>query len=180
MSIIIRNVADTEDTPTPPLTADGHYYRFEMIADGGWTRVYDDDPDQLLDYLIPGYASLRGPERLVARIRHAVDTQVRLQALINTSYPDAAPTPEQAALLNGPRHIQPTPDLWDCEIPLVLVDAFYRPYTDTPYPLTPDGDIIDDPRLVVLTPSSGTGDYLTSLAIAGAINLSISRDEVAE
>jgi hypothetical protein len=110
MAVTIRNTAATEPPPAAP-TDDGRPYRFEMIYAGGTYRGYADDPAELIGMLVPGYAELgTDAERAEARVRLAMDLQVRLQA--------------QLAVGGEP-------------VPAVLVSAFYEPAGPSPRPPGP-------------------------------------------
>jgi hypothetical protein len=117
------------DTPPPaPTRPDGTPYRFEMIFDGGGWRAYADEPAELLDALIPGYAAMHSPvARAEARIAHATGVQVALQASLNAGQGLDDCTDEERRLLLGPRHEPPAPLVWRAPVPLVLVATFYRP-----------------------------------------------------
>lgn len=178
MSILVKNTSEEEALPAPPLRDDGGYYRFEMITDNGWSRVYDDTTEGLLAHLIPGYLDLDEEARLAARIRHAVDTQVILQAWINQDHADVPRTDQEQTLLTAPRHVQPDILIWSSAIPLVLVDAFYAPFSDLPAPSSEIADVADAPNLWILRPAASEMDYLRSLHETAVITLNIARDEV--
>lgn len=180
MGVLVRNVSNAEDLDglQVPTKADGSFYRFEMVADGGWHRYYDDEPAALVAFLIPGYLDLNEEDRLAARIRHAVDLQVRLQARLNTFFSNAPRTNEEHSILTGPRHKQPDIDTWGCEVPLVLVDAFYGPYTDAPTPISLLSDVAFPPNLWWLRPAEGDMEYLRSLHETSLIDLHMTADEV--
>lgn len=174
MGALIRNINAQSDIDTLiiPRKPDGNYYRYEMVCDGRWTRAYDDTPSGLMNYLIPGYLNLDPEERLAARIRHAVDTQVTLQALINTNVP-GVPTNEEKEVLNGPRHIQPIIEEWSCPVPLVLIDTFYNPFTSQPLPLD-----INEGEIWWIRAGEDDFEYLRSLHDLAVIDLNVSKDEV--
>ena len=180
MPVLVRNVSASEDLSSLqiPTRPDGTYYRYEMICDSGWTRMYDDSVVSLLTHLIPGYTKLDDMGRLAARIRHAVDSQVTLQAQLNVFF---AATPrddvEQQVLLS-PRHQPPAPGEWNCEIPLVLVDAFYSPYSDLVRPVSGIADVAMPPNLWWLRPAAGELEYLKSLHEASIIDMHIAKNEV--
>lgn len=179
MGVMVRNTSEAEpEFSAVPRKPDGTFYRFEMIADGGWSRFYDDDPNGLLDFLIPGYADLDDQKQLEMRVWHAVDLQVRLQARLNEFYNATRRTPDEHKILTGPRHIQPSPTEWVCAVPLVLVDAFYAPYSDVLPPLSPEGDVAAPPNLWWLRPAQNAITYLMSLHEVGLIDLHTSADEV--
>jgi hypothetical protein len=162
---------------TIPSRPDGTRYRYEMICDNRWSRLYDDSVEGLLSYLIPGYRHLDENQRLGARIRHAVDSQVVLQAQLNVFFRGATRSSEEEALLLGPRHIQLEVDTWECEVPLVLVDAYYAPYTDIQKPRSAILDVAIPPNIWWLNPAQGEMDYLLSLHEASVIDLNIAKDE---
>jgi len=179
MGVMVRNVTEaTENVPDIPTRPDGSFYRFEMIADGGWSRYYDDTPDGLLDFLIPGYADLDAEGQLEARIRHSIDLQVRLQARLNSFYSTTRRTVDEQAILTGPRHIQPVVEEWGCPIPLVVIDAFYDPFSDDPRPMSTLSDTALTPNLWWLRPAESAMGYLESLHEVGLIDLHTSVDEV--
>lgn len=178
MSVAVRNTVNESLDIAVPTHEDGSFYRFEMICDGGWTRFYTDSLSELLGYLIPGYTSMTEQQKLEARILNAADYQVRLQAQINAFYvSDPAPTDEEWAILSGPRHVQPAVDVWTCNHPLVIVDAFYAPYSDAPAPVSGDGDVANPNNIWWLRPATGEFEYLQSLHDASVIELHMLKDE---
>ena len=153
-----------------PVRPDGRPYRFEMIHDGGWRRTYADDYTELAAALIPGYAGLDGElARVKARIRHAVSVQVATQAEINLTMGTASCTPAEREVLTADRAVPPAVAQWAAPVPLVLVDAFYAPFTATPRPVaqTPG-------RIFWLSPGTEP-DHLRALAALGVITLSENR-----
>lgn len=179
MSALIRNIAENTDldTLTIPTRPDGSYYRYEMVCEGGRTRLYDDSIVGLLTHLIPGYTALNDQQRLTARTRHAVDLQVRIQAQLNTFFAAYPRTDAENAILFAPRHQPPQTDLWSCAVPLVLVDTFYAPYADLPTPTSELADTDDAPNVWWLRPAAGDMEYLRSLHLASVIDLNITKDE---
>lgn len=180
MTVLVRNktLADRANAMEVPTRPDGTFYTFEMICDGGWSRVYDDTPSGLLSYLIPGYTEMDEVEKIVARIRHAVDNQVRLQARLNAFFETTDRTQTEDDILYGPRHIQPTVTQWDCAVPLVLVDAFYTPHTNVSRPFSGIADVAMPPNLWWLRPADTEIEYLRSLHEASIIDLHMAKDAV--
>ena len=178
MSILVKNTSEESAPAAAPIRPDGGYYRFEMICDNGWVRIYDDTSTGLLDHLIPGYASLPDSDKLAARVRHAVDVQVPLQASLNQNYAESPRTEAEQAILTGPRFVQPTVDTWNCYVPLVLVDAFYQPFSDKNAPASGLADTLDAPNLWMLRPAANEMEYLRSLHETFVITLNIARDEI--
>lgn len=179
MGVLVRNVSAGVDLESfdIPRRFDGSYFRFEMICDSGWSRVYDDSIEGLLNHLIPGYVNLDETQRLAARIRHAVDVQVLLQSQINAIHSDAPRSVSENTVLFAPRHEQPFISEWACEIPLVLVDAFYAPYGDAPRPISTSLDVLFSSNIWWLRPADSEMEYLRSLHEATAIDLNITKDE---
>lgn len=180
MGAQIRNISEAEDItrlqiPTRP---DGSLYRYEMVTDSGWNRYYDDTPTGLLNFLLPGYEHQTPQQQTQTRIRHAVDLQVRLQAQLNAFFHSTHRTDDEHAVLFGPRHTQPAINEWSCAVPLVLVDAFYAPYTDLARPHSPIADVTVPPNLWWLRPAQSDLEYLRSLHETSLIDLNITRDEV--
>ena len=180
MPNLVRNVSAAEDVdnieiPTRP---DGSFYRYEMVCDGGWSRLYDDSVVSLLTHLIPGYTRLDDSERLTARIRHAVDAQVNLQTRLNTFFAASPRTDEEQRVLYGPRHTPPAVAEWGCEVPLILVDAFYAPYSDLPRTYSTIADVAIPPNIWWLHPAEGEFEYLRSLHETSFLDLHIARNEV--
>lgn len=180
MGALVKNTSEAHpatalQVPTRP---DGSYFRFEMIADGGWSRYYDDTPAGLLTFLIPGYSNLQPEERVAARLRHSVDLQVRLQARLNVFFATTPRTAEENAVLMGQRNTPPRVSEWLSSVPLVLVDMFYQPYGDLPKPDSPEPDDDTLPTLWWLRPAEGELEYLRSLHEASLIDLNVNQDEV--
>lgn len=181
MGVIVRNVssAETLNTLKIPTRPDGTFYRFEMIADGGWSRCYDDSTEGLMNFLIPSYSTLSASNKLTARIKHAVDVQVRLQARLNMFFMASPRTESEQTTLTSHRNTQPEITEWSCEVPLVLIDAFYRPYTEIPAPFSPISDVAIPPNIWWLKPAESELEYLRSLHEASLIDLHMIMDEVA-
>lgn len=180
MPVLVRNVSVGDDlsalaVPTRP---DGTFYRYEMICDGGWSRLYDDSVVGLMTHLVPGYTRYDDDQRLAARIRHAVDAQVALQARLNVFFAATPRNNQEQDVLNGPRHVQPNVSEWNCEVPLVLVDAFYEPYANAPRPVSGIADVAMPPNLWWLRPADGDLEYLRSLHETSVIDLHVAKSDV--
>ncbi|MFI7132174.1 hypothetical protein ACIBQ1_41310 [Nonomuraea sp. NPDC050153] len=163
MTVIIRNTSAMEPPPAAPVNGDGRPYRHEMIYAGGTYRGYADDAAELVGMLIPGYAALATDgERATARVRLALDLQVRVQAeLAAGPRLDACGEAERAVVL-GARHEPPAPARWEAPVPLVLVSTFYEPAGALPRPSGPA-------ELQVWLDPADDWTLLTSLHTAGAI-----------
>lgn len=180
MAILVRNVSSAQraDALHVPTRTDGSFYRYELICDGGWSRVYDDSTEGLMDHLCPGYLRMSADGRLAARIRHAVDAQVRVQAQLNSFFHASPRTKSEEEVLNSSRDVQPSLSQWDCAVPLVVVDAFYAPYTDVPAPISGIADVAMPPNLWMLHPAAGELEYLRSLHEASFLDLHVAKGPV--
>jgi hypothetical protein len=177
MSVVIPNTEDEKLDFVVPTRADGTFYRYEMICDNGWSRVYSDTLTDLLERLIPAYGQKDAQQRLTARIQHATDLQVGLQAQVNLSYDDSALTAEERELVSGPRHLQPQIESWDADFPLILVDAFYAPYSPLVVPVSGLSNVQNAPNLWWLKPAAGEFEYLQSLHDLAVVELHMLKDE---
>jgi hypothetical protein len=165
--IVVRNTRGPS-LPEVPMRPDGTPYRFEMIFDGFGYRAYADTLAELCEALIEGYGELTDDRtRYKARIVNAVTHQVQLQAALNAQGDLEACTEAEREVLLGPRHLQPQVASWDCAIPLVLVDVYYKPVGELP---RPGGRSDGHPNVIWLSPATEEV-YLRSLAEVGAIVL---------
>lgn len=179
---VIRNSRGNDEPPQSPLHEDGTRYPFAMQFDGGKFIGYADTPAELLGMLIEGYEDLEHAEQQTARIRLAVKVQVAVQAVVNSSADPAvwdALSGTEKDVLNGPRFEQPhgwaepddeMGDVWDSEIPLVLVETGYAPYTDIDRPISGIADVLNPPNIVWLRPVDEM-EFLTSIADAEYVEL---------
>jgi hypothetical protein len=134
MAVLTRNPREGV-VPDVPHRPDGGLYRFEMIFDGGRYRAYADTVTELCEQLIPGYAELEDDiSQAAARIQHAVRAQVLLQAAIVADADLSGCNGEEQELLLGPRHVPPAIEVWEADVPLVLVDTYYEPLARYPGP----------------------------------------------
>jgi hypothetical protein len=180
VSVVIRNLSLAEDIddlkiPTRP---DGSFYNYEMICDGGWSRLYSDTITDLLSNLIPGYSRLNELNKLAARIRHAVDTQVILQAKFNFYFLKESRSDQEDIILLGDRHLPPQIEFWSTNVPLILVDAFYAPFSQIELPISTISTSNNPANIAMLTPAEGEFEYLRSLVKFSVIDLNISKNEV--
>jgi hypothetical protein len=167
----IRNTRGSAQ-PEVPVKADGSYFRFELIHDGGKYRSYADSAGELCAALIEGYPAGNAQEAAAARIRYAVSSQVSLQASIDAEENLSSCTTAERELLLGSRHVPPEPDVWEADVPLVLVDTYYRPLGELPRPEgRPRGGSGPDSNLIWLSPATEES-LVRSLAEAGVVVLS--------
>lgn len=168
--------AETLDGFALPTKPDGSFYAYELVHTGSGDRYYDDTTTGLVNHLIPGYRDTAPDEQYYARVLHALTVQVQTQAQINMLFMDKPRTDVEHAILTGVRVGQPMVDEWSCEVPLVLVDAYYMPYSNTPTPLSTFGDYDDPENIIWLRPAGDEWTYLMSLQHLGVIEVNLNRD----
>ncbi|GAA3205442.1 hypothetical protein [Nonomuraea roseoviolacea] len=169
-AVVVRNTSAADRPPVAPVKGDGFPYRYEMIFAGGSLRAYADEPGALVAALRPGYDALAtAEERREARLRAALDTQVRVQAELAATGPLEECTAEERAVLLGGRHVPPAPEEWTGPVPLVLVTSFYEPSGSLPRPRGPE-------ELQVWLDPADDWTLLRSLHSAGAIHVAVSQN----
>jgi hypothetical protein len=99
-----------------------------MLHDGGIHRTYAHSVTELLAALMPGYTDATAAKADDLRLRHALDTQVHLQAQLCSAGELKSCTPADRELLVGSRATPPEIDEWHAPVPLVLIDTFYEPH----------------------------------------------------
>ncbi|MGV8847032.1 hypothetical protein [Tessaracoccus sp.] len=155
----------------PPMRADGSPYRFEMRFSGDTRRVFADTVEDLLNTLSPNYAKQSPAGQLASRLHLAVQAQTKVQSWIAFDLlPTVTATPNEQAVLLGHRNTPPDPDQWNCPIPLLLVDVYYRPLGELLAPLTPDGDVAEPANVWWIRPTDPF-EFLISLHNIGFIAL---------
>lgn len=192
-AVITANLPMARDNvaPSPATREDGSNYRWRMFFDGG-ARIADADyPAELLDILIPGYEYITTEEvRLEARIALAKNVQQLARAVIvgGISPEDAEKlTDWEWNVLNYGDDENPDPfgwgegdgeigvekedvvDIWSSDVPLVLIETSYRPFTEIQAPLSNDGDFYDYVRNLIWLRPIEEVDFLKSLSRIGVI-----------
>jgi hypothetical protein len=186
-SVVIRNSREGEEAPVSPVHDDGSRYPYAMHFDGRKFIGFADSPTDLLALLINGYEDLDEQGKQVARIVLAVNAQVAVQAQINAEAMSAgswdALSQVEKDILNGPRFEQPhgwgdvedMGDVWESDVPLVLVETGYAPYVEVDKPISGIADVLDPPNIYWLRPVY-EWEFLESLARTGFIALSEASD----
>lgn len=187
-AIVLANAPEGHTPPDVPRKDNGDLYDYFMSYENGRYLAYADDPVDLLDLLIPGYADSDEDDRIMARIRLALDVQTQAQALVLAAVPqeeiDSLKPWEHKVLVHeggssphgwGAEAGEPveagsgeTVDIWYSKVPLILVDTGYAPFTDVPRPLSALGDTRNEENLIWLRPSDEE-DFLDSLALVNFI-----------
>lgn len=176
--------AHTGEVIAPP-SRSGEPFHYALRR-GGW-RYYAHSAQALLSVLIRGYPPLPagppavdpdqkhlvedensdglGQQRLQARVRHAKGTRTWEQGELVAAAEarlGQLPDPVRTVLLANTQEPPVLEQAWTHEVPLVLVEVAYAPYSDRPCPVG---------NIVWLRPATADG-YLRSLAAAGLILLS--------
>ena len=172
-SVVIANAQEGVD-PSVPRRADGSLYRYEMIFGGFAARAYADTVTELCEHLIAGYAELEEDvAQAAARIEHAVRAQVHLQADILAQHGTLDCTPTEREMLLRSRHQPPVVEVWQADVPLVLVDVYYEPLGPLPRPKgRPHSGGAEGSNLIWLRPGD-EAELVESLTEAGLIVVSV-------
>ncbi len=161
------------DLPTP-LNADGEPFQYCMIFNADTVMAFSDSATELVDLIIEGYLDISEDdvvEQAIARTLFAVGAQVRTQASIMSRANAALATPEELAILNGSRDTPPRLAVWGSIIPLVLVDAFYQPFSDIPRPVGRPRDGGEPDSNIIWLSFADEVEFLTGLNRCGEIQL---------
>lgn len=158
--VVYRADAALGDLVSPKDT--DHRWRFEMIYGGGVWKGHADTPEQLVEALIPGYASITQPAvRAQARLELARVAQAHWQAELIDRFSPENCTPEQRDTLLAVPMTAPQIQTWNAPLPLVLITTDYAPIRPE---AAPTGNVLwIDP--------SGDWELLTTLADLGVITL---------
>jgi hypothetical protein len=138
---MVPDVAATIDiqtghpVPAGPVNEYGEPYAYALLHDGGSAVTYADTFTELVEQLIDGYDQIAWDNTAdadMARGLYLQAVRTRAQARILGSAARGTYTyDEQAAMTE----VIPAPGpVWTCPVPIVLVDAFYEPFTRRPRP----------------------------------------------
>ena len=157
--------------PVAPLDPAGHPYQYCWHDTDRLELVYAATAADLLDEWIPGYLELDEPQRMYARAQHAISVRTGLVAQLAATATNL--TGDQERVLLADLSSLPDIDRWNSPVPLVLLDALYRPYTDRQAPISGiDGDVRDPSNILWLRTASADS-YVQSLAHAGVVQLDV-------
>lgn len=189
---IVGNVRAGEKPLRPPFKDNGELYRYLMYFDSNSKIAYADSLMELYDLVFPGYSEKDPSERLKERIQFALGLQEQFQALlpvttpendweslkdwekkvVSGEYNESKPffvrdfwkeeLPEGVSAEDVPEDDRM--DVWLAEVPLILTDVLYEPFTDYPKPLgRPEGDNI------IWIKASDEEEFLQSLNFSGFV-----------
>lgn len=176
-AVVLRNNTEGDGPIEPPTHEDGRPYRYCMYFHGYSDVLFADEQEELIDGLIPGHNSMSEEDAAYHRIRLAQAAAAQVQAEILAEVDPQTVSEEEWKTLTAPRGIsQPRADWWTCEVPLVVVETGYEPFTDVPRPASGLSDgIADAPNLWWIRPAEEE-DFLYSLHEVGYIRMFINAD----
>jgi hypothetical protein len=161
-----------------PHKEDGARYRYEMLFAGQTRRAYADDATSLVAALLgETYTDLDDQERLSARVRFGTGLLSPLQASALEGFDVSALSADEQALLFQPRHEPVVAEEWASEVPLVLLDVHYAPFSDIPAPLSSVEQGLS-PRNLLWVRVADEMDLILSLDRIGYITVGESTDFV--
>lgn len=176
-AIVVSNTTEADESGLDvPVKEDGTPYRFEMLFNGLVDRAYADAAEDLLGCMIHQYLHMTPGERFAARLAHAVRTQTTVQADINWHHNNLVGcTPDEVSILTSTRANPPEVREWSSEVPIILVDVFYKPIGSLPHPVSTLADVTNPPNVFWLRVEDEY-EYLVSLASVGFIELHLHAD----
>lgn len=185
---IITNNRATRDAfvPPPTINEEGVPTQWRMFYEGGSHIADADALEDLIEVLIPGYATLiSAANRTFARTTYMQEVRGNLRARILAGIPteewDALSEGEKSALeWDGEfdpdfRDTDGAPFVWKSDIPLVLLEADYAPYEPLKTaPLSKYGDheVVDN---ILWLRSSTEQAFLVTLSYSGVIDFGTPR-----
>lgn len=189
MSVVIssnnRKHRDTR-APAPAVHQDGSNFEWRMFFDDNQRIADSDTTTELLDILVPNYVGMDSNEKRNARHVLAREVQILARALSLASVDASVVEDWEWEVLTYGEGENQDPygwgdgsgvigvsdedviDLWSNDVPLILLDTSYYPYTSVPAPLSSEGDYIDVKNIVWLRPDNELG-LLRSLSRIGYI-----------
>ena len=170
-AVVLRNNVEADGPIVAPTHEDGTGYRYCLYFNGYATVAFADSYLDLLDALIPGYADLSEEDAAFERIKLAGGVAAVVQAEILAQVDREDIADEDWAVLIAPRlGAQPRADWWTCEVPLIVVETGYEPFTDVPRPASGLSAAADAPNLWWIRPAEEE-DFLLSLHEIGFVRL---------
>lgn len=175
MAAVLTRNPDAEEKIVDPVKADGSRYRYEMIFEGGRSRAYADTAIELVDALVPGYEAMDEEGRTRARVSYASSLLAPVQATVLQRVDQTAIPEAEKRVLLQPRFEPVVVEEWSSEVPLVLLDVHYQPYSDIAAPVS-TLESGGDPRNLIWLRAADDLSLVLSLDRAGLISLGESTD----
>lgn len=173
---ILRNNLAIGDAVAPPATlnANGEPVQWRIFFDDLSKIADSDNLTDLVAVLIRGYAELDEKEQLEARIEKLLNVKMNVQTNIYANLyahqENALTDEEKMLLLNGQydldfREADGQPLVWTSKTPLVMIDMFYEPHTQTVAPVSSP----EQPNNIIWLQGETELDFLLSLHKIGLI-----------
>lgn len=177
---VVKNSFTGDEPILAPLKEDGNGYRYCMYFNGDADAAFADTYLELIEMLLPGYSSLEEEDQDVARIQFAQTAAASVQAMILAELEEDQVTPEEYEILSVSRQLpQPEVRFWKTDVPLVVVETSYTPYTEVPPPSSALGSTRDVPNIWWIRPTEEE-DFLISLHEVGIIRLMENIEPISE
>lgn len=129
--LILKNAPSEEGIIDTPLNQYGNQYSFCMFFNNENEVAFADTYPELLEALIPNYLTQDENNQEYLRIKLAQQAAAEIQAEILYSIDLKELTPKEKQILTHPKHLHQIPiEWWTSEIPVVVVETAYQPYTD--------------------------------------------------
>lgn len=169
--VIVQNNLEIDGPVAAPVHDDGKGYRYCMYFNSDIDVAFADTYEELLDVMIPGYSEMSEEDQVFHRIKLAQTAAAQTQAMILASLEDNEVTDEEYQVLSAHRGLpQLRADWWTSEVPLVIVETSYQPFTDVPRPASALSATADAPNLWWVRPVEEE-DFLISLHEIGFVRL---------
>lgn len=171
-TVQVKNNAAGEGPVLAPLHDDGSSFPYCLYFNSDAEVAFADSIEELLDVLLPGYLTADDDARDLMRIRLAQAVAAQVQAEIIFDVDRSQLSDKEWEIINAPRQLaQPAVGWWSSEIPLVVVETAYAPYTSVPPPASSIADgLADAPNLWWIRPAEDE-DFLISLHEVGYVRL---------
>lgn len=170
-TIVVQNNLEIDGPVAAPVHDDGRGYRYCMYFNSDIDVAFADAYEELLGVMIPSYGEMSEEDQVFHRIRLAQTAAAQVQAAILASLEEGEVTDEEYQILSAHRGLtQPRADWWTSQVPLVVVETSYQPFTDVPRPASAISATADAPNLWWIRPTEEE-DFLISLHEVGFIRL---------
>lgn len=129
--IILKNSPSEEGIIETPLNEYGNQYSFCMFFNNESEVAFADTYPELLDALIPTYLNQDENQQEYLRIRLAQHAAAEIQSEILYNIDLNNLTPQEQKILTHPKQLPQLPiEWWSSDIPVVIVETAYQPYTN--------------------------------------------------
>lgn len=129
--LILKNNPSEEGIIETPLNQYGNQYSFCMFFNNETEVAFADSYFELLEALIPMYSQQDENTQEYLRIKLAQQAAAEIQAEILYTVDLETLALKEQKILTHPKHLPQLPiEWWTSEIPIVVVETAYQPYTD--------------------------------------------------